>query len=88
MIRFIVQIIGVIIVNFNELFKGLRDDTEPKLTQEKLGKILRITQRKISFMENGVSEPNLQDLIAICKYFNVSADYLLGFKKPLPFPER
>ena len=47
-----------------------------------------MTQRKISYMENDKYEPGMDDIRALCRYFNVSADYLLGFSKNLPYPKR
>ncbi len=47
-----------------------------------------MTQRKISYLENDRYEPGLQDLKALCKFFQVSADYLLGFPKGLPYPRK
>ncbi|MBQ9730275.1 MAG: helix-turn-helix transcriptional regulator [Clostridia bacterium] len=32
----------------------------------------------LSHWECGYQEPSFKDLIALCKYFDVSADYLLG----------
>ena len=55
---------------------------------EPVGKLLGMTQRKVSYLERGQYEPSLQDIKAICTYFKVSADYLLGFPKPLPYPKR
>ena len=46
-----------------------------------------VLQRKVSFMETGTTEPSLKDIKALCKYFNVSADYLLGLPKNMNFPE-
>ena len=66
--------------------KLLRENKE--LTQRELGSILNMTQRKISYMEHDKYEPSIGDLTAICRYFNVSADYLLGFGKHLPYPGR
>ncbi len=62
-----------------ERIKNLREDAN--LTQSALGKILNMTQRKISYIESNQYEPSLQDLIDFCKFFNVSADYLLGLSK-------
>ena len=42
---------------------------------------LNMTQRKISYIECGKCEPSLEDIIAFCKYFKVSSDYLLGLSK-------
>ena len=71
-------------LSFGEKIKLLRENKE--LTQRELGDILNMTQRKISYMEHDKYEPSIDDLKAICLYFNVSADYLLGFGKHLPFP--
>lgn len=35
-------------------------------------------QRKISYIECGKYEPSVDDIIAFCHFFKVSADYLLG----------
>jgi hypothetical protein len=36
-------------------------------------------------METGVTEPSLKDLSAICRYFSVSADYLLGLPDDMEY---
>ena len=56
--------------------KELRQDSD--LRQQDIADKCNITQRKVSFIENGVTEPNLEDLRQICTLFNVSADYILG----------
>lgn len=63
---------------FGELIKELREESE--LTQAKLAKKLQMTQRKISYIECNKYEPSVDDIKAFCKFFNVSADYLLGLK--------
>lgn len=52
--------------------------TEKGLKQIELAEILNVTQSTIVRYENGKYEPSLSTLIKICKYFEVSADYLLG----------
>ena len=47
-----------------------------------------MTQRKISYIENDKYEPSMDEIKALCKFFNVSADYLLGFNKNMPYPKR
>ena len=47
-----------------------------------------MTQRKISYIENNKYEPSLADIQAFCVFFHVSADYLLGFPKNLPYPKK
>ena len=73
-------------LTFGEKLRLLREEQE--LNQTELGKVLNMTQRKISYLERDRYEPSLQDIKAICTYFRVSADYLLGFSKPLPYPKR
>ena len=73
-------------MTFGDKIRLLREEQE--LNQTELGKAVNMTQRKISYLENGKYEPSLEDIKALCRYFNVSADYLLGFSKHLPYPKR
>ena len=70
-------------MQFAQRFRDLREDHEPQITQGQLGKILGMSQRKVSALERNETEPNLSDIIAICKYFKVSSDYLLGLTSKL-----
>lgn len=74
-------------MEFSERLKYLRCAKIPTITQKDLANALGITQRKVSFMETGTTEPSLADIKALCKYFNVSADYLLGLPKNMNYPE-
>lgn len=71
-------------MEFSEKLRSLRKSRRPRLTQEGLAKELNMTQRKISRMETGETEPSLEDLRAICRYFNVSSDWLLDLDVLLP----
>ena len=73
-------------LTFGEKLKLLREEKE--LSQTKLGKAVNMTQRKVSYIENDKYEPSMEDVKALCLYFNVSADYLLGFPKHLPYPRK
>ena len=42
------------------------------------GKILGMSQRKISRLEKEDINPTPEEIVKICKFYNVSADYLLG----------
>ncbi len=68
-------------VSVGEKIKNLREDLS--LTQGTLGKALNMTQRKLSYIENDKYEPSIEDIRAICRFFNVSADYLLGLSDDL-----
>lgn len=61
---------------FGELMSELRQDRG--LTQKELGKILSVSTGTISNYENGVHYPDLEKLVQLADYFQVSTDYLLG----------
>ena len=63
-------------LTFGEKIRNLREDSD--LNQTQLGEAVHMTQRKISYIECGKYEPSVDDIIAFCHYFKVSADYLLG----------
>ena len=69
-----------------EKIKSFREDLD--MNQTELGKMVNMTQLKISYIECGKYEPSIEDIKALCNFFNVSADYLLGLKKGLEYPER
>ncbi len=62
-------------LSLGEKLRNLREDLD--LNQTELGKAVNMTQRKISYIECGKNEPSVDDIIAFCHYFKVSADYLL-----------
>lgn len=66
-------------LTFGEKIKNLREDRD--LTQGELGALINMTQRKISYIENNKYEPSIDDIRALCLFFNVSADYLLELEK-------
>lgn len=51
---------------------------ERGLTQDEFGKLFGIVKSTVSLYENGRSVPNDQIKTDMCRYFNVSMDYLLG----------
>lgn len=63
-------------VCFGERLRSLR--TDAGLTQNQLAKKLQTTQRRISHLESGKIEPDLEFLWQVCEYFNTSADYMIG----------
>ena len=73
-------------LTFGEKIRNLREDAD--MNQSQLGKAVGMTQRKVSYIECGKYEPSIEDMKALCSFFNVSADYLLGFPKNMPYPKR
>lgn len=49
-----------------------------KLKQTELAEILNVTYRAVQNYEAGNREPNIDKLIFLADYFNVSLDYLVG----------
>lgn len=62
-------------LSFGEKIRNLREDKD--LTQFELGKLINMTQRKISYIENDKYEPSIDDIRTLCIFFNVSSDSLL-----------
>ncbi len=46
--------------------------------QTEIAKELNIEKQKITHWKSGYIEPNIDDLIKLARYFNVSIDYLVG----------
>ena len=63
---------------FGQNLKELR--LEKGLSQSKLGEVFNVCNQTISFWENGSREPDLDTLLKISNYFNVSVDFLLEKK--------
>lgn len=63
-------------MSFGEKVRLLRESRE--LNQTQLAAEVQMTQRKISYIENDKYEPSLADIVALCQFFCVSADYLVG----------
>lgn len=66
-------------LTFGEKIKNLREDQD--LTQGQLGKLVNMTQRKISYIENNKYEPSIDDIKAFCSFFEISADFLLDLPR-------
>ena len=63
---------------FAQRLRELRQDKH--LSMKQLAKELNTTDAAISNWENEINEPKISYLIFIAKFFNVSADYLLGLE--------
>lgn len=63
-------------MKFHERLRNEREDRD--MTQTELGEALHMSQRKISHLERKDTEPTTDEIIDICRFFNKSADYMLG----------
>ncbi len=61
---------------YMELLRELREDRD--LTQAQVAQVLGTTQQVYSRYEKGINELPVRHLVALCRFYRVSADYLLG----------
>lgn len=50
------------------------------LSQSELAKNIGASQKAIDFWEKGINEPKASYIISLAKFFDVSADFLLGLE--------
>ena len=62
--------------NYIEIIKDLREDHDK--TQREIAEYLGTTQQVYSRYEKGENEIPVRHIISLCKYYNVTADYILG----------
>ncbi len=62
--------------NYYEVLRELREDRD--FTQKEISEVLQTTQQVYSRYEKGVNEMPIRHLVTLCKFYNVSADYILG----------
>ena len=75
-------------MTISERLKALREESENPLNQTRLGEKLHKSQKAISRLETGESAMSVDDIIAYCLYYKVSADYILGLPRDLEYPEK
>lgn len=63
---------------FCAIIKNLRE--EKGLTQQKVANYLKIDRSNYSKYERGKLEPNVEMIVSLAKFYDVSADYLLGLE--------
>lgn len=54
-------------------------------TQKEVATLLKTTQPQYHRYETGERDLPLDKLVQLCKYFNVSADYLLNLPEGMPY---
>lgn len=71
-------------MEFHERLRHLREDMD--LTQAELASMLGSTRQQVGKYEAGYQDMTTAKLAALCRALNVSADYLLGLPKGMPWP--
>ncbi len=74
-------------MDYRARLRNIREDRD--LTQEDVGKMLKKSQQGYNHIENGRAELKIEDLAVLCKFYNLSADYIIGLiDKPIPLNNR
>lgn len=59
--------------------RDIREDRD--LTQAEIGKLLNKSQQGYNHIEAGRAELKIEDLVTLCRFYNLSADYIIGLTK-------
>lgn len=68
----------------NEMLKDLREDNEN--TQQEIADFMQRTRPQYHLYESGKRQLPLDKFKALCTFYGVSADYILGLPKGLKWP--
>jgi transcriptional regulator with XRE-family HTH domain len=63
-------------MDYRERLRAVREDRD--LTQKDIGEILNKSQQGYSHIESGRAELKIDDLKTLCRFYDLSADYLIG----------
>lgn len=66
--------------SYMQRLRNLREDHD--LTQEQIAQLLGTSQTMYARYERGASELPIRHPIVLCRYYHVSADFVLGLEKP------
>ncbi len=65
-------------MDYRTRMRNLREDRD--LTQKAVGAVINKSQQGYSHIEDGRAELKIDDLIKLCQFYGVSADYFIGIK--------
>ena len=71
-------------MDFRERLFDLR--RQAGLSQEELANLVGVTRQAVQKWEAGTSRPDMDNLVSLAEYFNVTLDYLVKGKEPAPPP--
>lgn len=65
-------------MDYRKRFKELR--LQAGLTQMQVGAVCNVSDATVGHWENLKREMSVDDIITLCKFYHVSADYILGLQ--------
>ena len=63
-------------MQYRERIRNVREDRD--LTQTEVGRLLHKSQQGYNHIEAGRAELKIEDLKTLCRFYDLSADYLIG----------
>ena len=63
-------------MDYRRRIRDIREDRD--LSQKEVGRLLQKSQQGYSHIESGRAELKIDDLATLCKFYNLSSDYLVG----------
>ena len=66
-------------MDYARILRDLREDADK--TQTEIANVLGTSQTMYARYERGANELPIRHLITLCRYYHVSADYILGLTK-------
>lgn len=63
-------------VDYRTRLRNIREDRD--LTQAEVGKVLNKSQQGYNHIEASRAELKIDDLVKLCKFYDLSADYIIG----------
>ena len=63
-------------MNYRARMRALREDRD--LTQREVAAVINKSQQGYSHIEDGRAELKIEDLVRLCRFYGVSADYFIG----------
>lgn len=66
-------------VKYVKRIRDLREDHDK--TQKEIAEVLGTSQTMYARYERGANELPIHHLLTLCRYYNVSADYILGLEE-------
>nr|DAN63978.1 MAG TPA: helix-turn-helix domain protein [Inoviridae sp.] len=71
-------------MHFYERIKELREDSNK--TQAEIAELINVRQSYYSKQERNEKPFQINQIVTLCNYYGVSADYVLGLPKGLKWP--
>lgn len=63
-------------MDYRDRLRELREDRD--LTQAAIGRLIEKSQQGYNHIETGRAELKIEDLAKLCRFYDVSADYIIG----------